>query len=145
LRYRLVTDANELESLFPALAWAGYYKDWDGPAVNERPTAYIVQCLDTKYGNDCLCDDGLELQAITLGAVANCLGCCIIKAFDKQKVSEVLHIPDGLTPRYVLAVGIPAETVKIVDMENEDDFKYYRDADDSQCVPKRTLNQRLIN
>ncbi len=144
LRYRLVTDPAECDALFPALAWAGYYKDWDGPAPHERPTAYLIQCLDTEMGKDCLADDGLQLQAITLGATALGLSGCIIKAFNKVKVTEALSIPERYTPRYVLALGYAAETVKLVPMGADGDIKYFRNEADEQCVPKRALNELII-
>lgn len=144
LVYRVVTSAREREALFPLLAWAGYYKDWAGPRPEERPTAYLVQCLDTAYGADCLCDDGLQLQAITLGATTLGLGCCIIKAFEAAKAMEVLGIEARYKPRYVLAMGVAAEKVRIVDMGPEGDFKYYRDGDDCQCVPKRAAADLII-
>lgn len=146
LKYRLVTCLSERDALFPALAWAGYFKDWVGPAIGERPSAYLVQCLDTKYGSDCLCDDGLQLEAITLGATALGLGCCIIKAFNKQILKESLDLPDDMEPRYVLAIGKPAETVVIESMSgnSEDDFKYYRTTDNVHHVPKRPLTELII-
>lgn len=144
LRYRLVTDENECRKLFPALAWAGYYKDWDGPDETQRPTAYLIQCLDTELGKDCLCDDGLQLQAITLGATAKGLSGCIIKAFNKTAVTEVLHISPRYLPRYVLALGYAAEKVRLVEMGSDGDFRYYRDSESTQCVPKRALNDIII-
>lgn len=145
LRYRIVSSEEECEKLFPHLAWAGYYKDWDGPAPEERPSAYLVQCLDTKYGANCLCDDGLQLQTITLGATAMHLGGCIIKAFNPQAVAETLNIPERYAPRYVLALGRPAETIYLEKMADEDaDFKYYRTPDGAHHVPKRTLPQLII-
>ncbi len=144
LRYRLVTDPDECARLFPALAWAGYYKEWPGPDEHERPTAYMVQCLDTELGKDCLCDDGLQLQAITLGATAKGLAGCIIKSFNKVTVVNALNIPERYTPRYVLALGYAAEKVKLVDMGPDGDFKYYRDSEWTQCVPKRALSELII-
>lgn len=144
LRYRIVETADERDRLFPALAWAGYYTDWAGPEPGQRPAAYLVQCLDTTLGKDCLCDDGLQLQAITLGATAMGIGGCIIKAFNAAKVSEALAIPDRYIPRYVLALGYPAEKTRIVPMGSDGDFKYFRDADDCQCVPKRPISELLI-
>ena len=144
LRYRMVTSRGECDAVFPHLAWAGYYKDWDGPAPEERPVAYLVQCLDTELGANCLCDDGLQLQAITLGATALGLGCCIIKAFNAPRVAQVLGIAERYAPRYVVAIGYPAESVRIVDMPADGDFRYYRDSDDAQCVPKRSLDDIII-
>lgn len=144
LRYRIATDSTVREALFPALAWAGYFKDWDGPENGQRPAAYLVQCLDTDIATDCLCDDGLQLQAITLGATAEGIAGCIIKAFNKATVSEVLCLPPRYVPRYVLALGYPAEKTKIVPMGPDGDFKYYRDSSDTHCVPKRSLPDLII-
>lgn len=144
LRYRIVTNQAERDAIFPALAWAGYYKDWDGPAPDQRPSAYLVQCLDTDLGKDCLCDDGLQLQAITLGATALGISGCIIKAFNRLTVSEVLSIPERYTPRYVLALGYAAESVRIVPMGADGDIKYFRNEADEQCVPKRPLDDLII-
>ena len=116
LRYLPVTSDEEKGKVFPLLKWAGYFQDWDGPEKGERPSAYLIQCLDTKYGKDCLCD-------------------------------EELGIDERYTPRYVLAIGYPAEEVRITDMPDDDDadFKYYRTADGVHHVPKRPLAQLIIN
>ena len=147
LRYMLVTSEADKELVFPLLKWAGYYQDWDGPEKGERPAAYIVQCLDTKYGANCLCDDGLQLEAITLGMTTLGLAGCIIKAFDSVELSKVLNLESRYAPRYVLALGYPAETVVLEDMtDGEDgDYKYYRTADGVHHVPKRPLESLIIN
>lgn len=144
LRYRIVSDREECAALFPALAWAGYYTDWAGPAEGERPVAYIVQCLDTSLTTNPMCDEGLNLQAITLGATALGLGGCIIKAFKREMVEKALGLPAHLEPRYVLALGYPVEKVRIVDLGSDGDYRYYRDGDDTQCVPKRSLDELLV-
>lgn len=144
LRYRLVTDASEKDSLFQTLKWAGYYTDWDGPSLSERPSAYIVQCIDTYLAKDCLCDDGLHLQTITLGATAIGLSCCIIKAFDAVGAVRCLHLPERFSPRYVVAVGKGAEKTRIVGLGEDGDYRYFRDAEDTQCVPKRSLEELII-
>lgn len=146
LRYVAVNDAETKERVFPLLKWAGYYTDWDGPEEGERPAAYLIQCLDTHYGEDCLCDDGLQLEAITLGLTSLGLCGCIIKAFNAPRLSEVLNIDSRYKPRYVLAIGKPAEEVRLEDMDGTDDadFKYFRTADGVHHVPKRPLDEILI-
>lgn len=143
LRYRIVDSEDECAALFPALAWAGYYKDWDGPVPEERPVAYLVQCLDTDLTETPMCDEGLQLEAITLGASAKGIHGCIIKAFNMEKVKEVLSLPQNMKPCYVLALGYPAEIAQIVDIK-EGDYKYYRNEADEQCVPKRPLSELVI-
>ncbi len=143
LRYRIVDCPKEKDAIFPLLKWAGYYTEWDGPELSQRPAAYLIQCLDTDLTESCLCDDGLNLQAITLGATALGLGACIIKAFNTPALAEVLDLPEQLKPLYVLALGVPAEETKIVPM-TDGDYKYFRDEADAQCVPKRSLEELII-
>lgn len=143
LRYRIVDCPKEKDAIFPLLKWAGYYTEWDGPELAQRPAAYLVQCLDTNLTANCLCDDGLNLQAITLGATALGLGACIIKAFNAPALTEALDLPEQLKPLYVLALGAPAEETKIVPMA-DGDYKYFRDEADAQCVPKRSLEELII-
>lgn len=146
LRYRIVHSKDECAALYPALKWAGYFTDWDGPDPNQRPVAYLVQCIDTRLANDCLCDDGLQLEAITLGAATLEIHGCIIKAFNAAMVSESLNIDDRYKPRYVLALGYPAEKVEIVDTDGttDADIKYYRNEADTHIVPKRPLSEIII-
>lgn len=149
LKYAVITAPDERARIFPALKWAGYYENWDGPEPDERPTAYLVQLLDTDIAANCLCDDGIQLQAMTLGATALGLSCCIIKSFDMQIVREVCGIDkdDRFKPLYVLALGYPKESVRIVDMQSgtDADFKYYRDEQDNQVVPKRPVHDLIIH
>lgn len=146
LKYILVTDPSLREKVYPALKWAGYFTEWDGPDAGERPAAYIIQCLDTKYGMNCLCDDGLQLEAITLGMHTLGLAGCIIKAFNAPELATSLMIDGRYQPRYVLALGYPAEEVVIEDMDgNEDaDFKYFRTSDGKHHVPKRPLGELVL-
>lgn len=146
LRYVAVSDPQLCSEIYPLLKWAGYFSDWDGPVTGERPAAYLVQCLDTRYGKDCLCDDGLQLEAICLGMKTFGLGGCIIKAFNAPLLSEVLGLESRFQPRYVLAIGYPVEEVRIEDMSGDEDadFKYYRTPDGVHHVPKRPLSELII-
>ncbi len=146
LKYVLVNEPEMRDKVFSLLKWAGYFPDWDGPEPGERPAAYLLQCLDTKYGNNCLCDDGLQLEALSLGIRSLGMGSCIIKAFDHVKLSEELGIDVRYMPRYVLALGYPLEKVVIEDMSGneEDDFKYFRTPDGIHHVPKRPLDELII-
>lgn len=146
LRYAVVIDVEERDRLFGNLKWAGYFADWDGPEKGERPADYLVQCLDTRFGKDCLCDDGLQLQAITLGARTMGIGSCIIKAFNVAGVSEALGLDPRYSPRYVVALGYPAEEVVLETMESGDDadYKYFRTPDGKHHVPKRPLGEIIL-
>lgn len=147
LKYLLIWREDDCARIFPLLAWAGYFKDWPGPVEGERPAAYLVQCLDTRYGKDVLCDDGLQLEAITLGACAKGLRGCIIKSFNAPALTREFNLPEHLLPRYVLALGHPAESIVLEDMDgsSDADFKYYRTSDGVHHVPKRPLDELIIS
>lgn len=147
LKYYIATDKEQCERIFPLLKWAGYLTDWDGPEEGKRPVAFLIQCLDTDLTNNCLCDDGIQLQAITLGATALGLGCCIIKAFNAVKIKEILELPHNYEPLYVIAIGKPLERILIEDLKgfSEENIKYYRTPDGVHHVPKRLLEDLIIN
>lgn len=143
LKYVIVSTRERCEQLFTHLNWAGYYKDWDGPEPEERPVAYLIQCLDKTLADDPMADDGLQLQAITLGARTLGMGACIIKSFNVAKITRIFNLPDHLKPLYVVALGYPVETPHLVDMQS-DDFKYFIDPLNGHTVPKRTLDELII-
>lgn len=147
LKYRIVYTGEECEKVYPYLKWAGYLPDWDGPDPGERPVAYLIQCLDTRLTTSLLCDDGLQLQAITLGATAKGLGCCIIKSFNVEAISKGLSLPQYCKPLYILALGFPVEQVEIEitkETPGESDIRYYRTSDGVHHVPKRPLQELII-
>ncbi|MCM1076585.1 MAG: nitroreductase family protein [Bacteroides sp.] len=146
LRYRIVSTETECQAVFPALKWAGYLTEWDGPTESERPVAYLIQCIDTELTTNCLCDDGLQLEAITLGAATQGIHGCIIKAFNPQEISSRLNIQSKFKPLYVLALGYPAETVELTETDGKEDadIRYYRDGNDHHIVPKRPVEELII-
>ncbi|WP_294139886.1 nitroreductase family protein [uncultured Sanguibacteroides sp.] len=143
LKYRMVTDENECDRVFHTLAWAGYLTDWVGPEEGERPSAYLIQLLDTSIVENCLCDDGIQAQTILLGAVEKGYGGCIIKAFKNDSLRAILQLPDHLKIMYVIALGKPKETVVLEEMWGED-YKYWRESDGSHHVPKRAVQDLLV-
>lgn len=140
LKYALVHSPETCAEIFPSLTWAGYLKDWDGPVEGERPSAYIIQMLDTSIVENPLCDEGLQIQTIMLSAVEAGYGGCIIKAFNVAEIREKLGLPVHLRPVYVLALGKPKETVVLEEMK-DNDIKYWRSEDQIHHVPKRPLSE----
>lgn len=143
LRYRLVCSEKECAQVFPLLAWAGYLSDWNGPEEGERPAAYIVQCLDRNLAANPMCDDGLHIEAITLGSVSMGYGACVIKSFNKDVLAQTLGLSDCLEPLHVIALGVPIEKVMIEDIR-EGDVRYWRDDRKIHHVPKRRLEEILV-
>ena len=144
LKYYL-SDAPDLNrEIFPLLAWAGYLKDWPGPAEGERPTGYIIQLVDTTIAINYFCDDGIAAQSILLTATEMGLGGCIIASVKKEQLARVLRLPEHLSIIQVIALGKPIEKVVIEEMK-DDDIKYWRDENEVHHVPKRPLSDLVIN
>ncbi len=140
LKYVVVHQEEECAKVFPLLAWAGYLKDWLGPAEGERPSAYLIQLLDKDIASNCLCDDGIQLQTLGLSACAEDYGCCIIKAFNNAELRNLLQLPGHLQILHVLALGRPKEKVVIEEMQGGD-VKYWRTEDGVHHVPKRPASE----
>lgn len=143
LRYFLSNDKETNAKIFAELAWAGYMKDWDGPAEGERPSAYIIQLGDKNLTNNFGHDPGIACQSILLGANEMGLGGCIIGSIKKEKLHAKLKLPDHLEIVLVMALGFPKETVVIEELKT-DDIKYWRDDDEVHHVPKRKLDDLII-
>ena len=144
LKYYL-SDAPDLNrEIFPLLAWAGYLKDWPGPAEGERPTGYIIQLVDTTIAINYFCDDGIAAQSILLTATEMGLGGCIIASVKKEQLARVLRLPEHLSIIQVIALGKPIEKVGIEEMKDYH-IKYWRDQNEVHHVPKRPLSDLVIN
>lgn len=144
LRYMLFNNAADCERIFPTLAWAGYMKDWPGPADGERPTAYIIQLGDLDLTNDWWCDDGIAAQSMLLTAVEAGFGGCIVGSVQRERLRELLDIPDRYKIIQVLALGLPAEKV-VIDEVVQGDIKYWRDEKGVHHVPKRGIDELIVS
>ena len=144
LKYAIVTDQKKCDKIFPNTGWAGYLKDWRGPEEGERPVAYVAVVHDTMLADGYFCDDGIAMQSILLGAVEDGFGGCMIGSFNKNKVAKILKLPDHMKILWLIALGKPAESCKIEEAQNGE-IKYYRDENGVHHVPKRPLNELLIN
>ncbi|MBP7507962.1 MAG: nitroreductase family protein [Prolixibacteraceae bacterium] len=144
LKYIISCEKEKNKKVFSTLAWAAFLKDWDGPVEGERPTAYIIQMLDTAISSNFFCDDGIAAQSILLAAVEEGFGGCIFRSINKAKLTELLGIPDQFQIINVISLGKPIEKVVIDDLKN-DDYKYWREEDGTHHVPKRLLKDILLN
>jgi nitroreductase len=144
LKYILSSDRETNARIFPHTRWAGYLKDWDGPAEGERPAAYIVILGDTEISKSFGCDHGIAAQSIMLGAVERGLGGCMIGSIARDRLRETLDIPERYEILLVLALGKPNETVVLEELGPDGDIKYYRDEEDVHHVPKRSLAELVL-
>lgn len=144
LKFMLSADARKNAVIFVHLAWAGYLKDWPGPSEGERPAAYIIILGDTRLKQSFGCDHGIAAQSILLGATERGLGGCMIASVRKPALSQALAIPDHYEILLAIALGKPKETVVIEAVGPAGDIKYWRDAEGTHHVPKRSLDELIV-
>lgn len=147
LKYRLVCEKDEVETVVENTAWAGALKDRTFPPEGHHPSAFIVMCCDTKIcadPNSCGVDVGIAAQTIMLQAAEAGFGGCMIGAFDRTTIAEKLRLPKKLVPVLILALGVPDETVLICNVNADGDTIYFRDKADLHFVPKRSLDDIII-
>jgi nitroreductase len=145
LKYILSCEPQKNALIFPHLGWAGYLKDWSGPCEGERPSAYIIILNDTQISPSPGCDHGIAAQSILLGATEKGLGGCMIGTVQRQKLRKVLDIPSRYEILLVLALGKPKEQVVIEALDAVNDIKYWRNSDGKHHVPKRKLDDIILD
>lgn len=147
LKYKLVADAENVAKLNGITRWGKMLKDIELPHKGMFPTAYIVVCVDTnivKNADSANTDIGIVAQTMLLSAVEKGLGGCMIGNYEKAKATEALGLPEHLVPQLIIAIGKPAEEIKLVDVDETGSTKYYRDENDVHYVPKRKLEDVII-
>ena len=147
LKYRIVHSQSERETLLAQTKWAGLLKNIKLPPENKTPAGYIVVCCDTEICDNidsARFDAGIVSQTIMLVANEMGLGGCILGAFDKKVVSDILGIDSKLVPIVILALGKPCEVVTVCEVNEEGSVAYYRDENNVHFVPKRSLEDVII-
>lgn len=145
LRYVLSCDPDTNARVFPCTRWAGRLKDWPGPAEHERPSAYIVITLDSSLAKQAGPDVGIAAQSIVLGAAERGLAACMLGALDRPALALALRIPPQYPIELVIALGAPGETVVLEEAARGGDIGYYRDEQGIHHVPKRRLEDIVLN
>jgi nitroreductase len=68
----------------------------------------------------------------------------MIGNFNRIKLKEILSLDENLEPVLLIALGKPIEIVELTNLKEGESTNYYRD-NNKHYVPKRTLNEILIN
>lgn len=144
LKFIIVQSKESCDVLFPSTAWAGYLKDWPGPGIGERPTSYIIILCNINISKKYGIDVGIAAQSILLTAVEKGFGGCMLGAIKRDVIREAFSIEEKYDIPLVIALGKPAEKVVVEDIELEN-TRYYRDADDIHHVPKRKVEELIID
>ena len=139
---------NDTNSLIqPLTKWARRLMPMVLPHPGHCPTAFIVILVDTEIAPNVdrfAKDIGIVAQTILLGAVDMGLGGCMIGNFNPDEISSALNLSSNMKPVLIIALGKPDEKVVITDAA-DGSIAYYRDDNDTHYVPKRQLDELIIN
>ncbi len=144
LKFILLHSIKSCNTIFPFTAWAGYLKDWSGPDEGERPTSYIIILNDTNISKKSDVDVGIAAQSILLTAAEKGFGGCMLGSIKREKIRELFSINEKYEIPLVIALGKPAEKIVINDIDSGDTH-YYRDTDETHHVPKRKIEELIID
>jgi nitroreductase len=142
LKYIPIIDEKIKDEVYKPLVWAAHLTSWK-QKESEKPSAYILVLNDTSIDGFSLIDSGIAMQTIMLGATSMGYSGCILASIDKPKYSKLFNLPSHIEPAFIIALGISSEDIKIVNIKN--DTHYYRDKNDTHCVPKRSLEDIILD
>lgn len=141
LRFRTVTKGPGADLVLRHIRLGAALRELGLPLPGTEPEAFIVVCATCPENPIVDIDLGISLQSMALKAVEMGLGCVMIRSFDSDALKEGLDLP--YEPLAVLAVGKPAETVRLVPAHEGDRLDYYRE-DGVHYVPKLTAEDLKI-
>jgi len=143
LKFIIVNDEESVSKIFPHLKFAAYLGTEGTPKENERPTAYVIVCIDKNIkAITPQSDSGAAIENIILTAVGENIGSCWMKAINRDKIREILNIPDNLEIDSLISLGYPNE--ESVTEELTDSVKYWKDESCKMHVPKRKIEDVLF-
>ena len=149
LKYYLVNTPEQCAVLQPLTGWARRLAaSVTLPREGHCPTAFIVICQDLDVAANkerFLKDVGIVAQTMLLGAVEKGFGGIMIGNFSPEKVAEALRLEENLWPQLIIALGMPDEKVVLTETAKDGSVAYTRDENHVTYVPKRSLDEVVIN
>ena len=141
LGFLIVNDTNLCKEVFETLGWAAYIKPKWTPSENERPVAYIIMLIGDQNNKYYARDVSLASENIVLAAEEEGIGSCILLNVNRDKLREILRIPESILIDSVISLGYKAE--KSIVVEYKDSVEYWRDENQVLHVPKKKLEDVL--
>lgn len=148
LKYYLAEKPETVAAIQPLTKWAGALAELHLPRKGAEPVAYIVICLDGSLAENPAPyqrDVGIVAQTMLLAAAEMGLNGCMIGSFAAGELREKLGLPEAIKPQLLLALGEGTDRIVMTDVGEDGSTTYYRDAEDTHYVPKRTLEQLILN
>jgi len=138
LEFVVVDEEKIRKEVFTCLKWAAYIAPEGNPKPGHEPVAYIVVLVNSEIREKGFeWDVGAAIENMILAALEKGIGSCWLLSVDREKLREILNIPENYKIDSVLALGYPDENPVIEDMK--DSIKYWKDQAGQLHVPKRKL------
>jgi nitroreductase len=139
LEYVIINNAELREQIFENVRWAGYIAPRGNPQKGERPTAYILILIRKDLKTAYTCHDiGASAQNIMLQAIEYDIGSCWIGSLNREKIGEILSVPEKYEVDTLIALGYKDEEAEYFD--SDETIKYDK-IEGKYKVPKRKLEQ----
>jgi nitroreductase len=141
LRFKLVTHDTGAEKVLANIKLGGALPELHLPFEDTEPEAFIIICGITPENKILDIDLGISAQSMLLKAVEIGLNGIMIGAFNKENIKQEFNLP--YEPLLILAIGKGAENIRLVEINEEESHKYYRQ-DGVHFVPKVKLEQLIL-
>lgn len=141
LRFKLVTKNSGSEKVLANIKLGAALPELHLPLPGTEPEAFIIVCSKIAESKMLDVDLGISAQTMLLKAVEMGLNGLIIGAFNKENIRREFSLP--CEPLLIVAIGKGAETIQLVDIDEEDDHRYYR-RDRVHYVPKVKVEQLIL-
>ena len=144
LKYMIVQSPEAVNAVQPLVHWAASLPPEQGcPKPGEQPVAFIAVLQDERLPGCSDTDVGLAMGSLTAAAWGHGVGSCLMGSIDRPALTKLLALPEGVTLRYMVALGYPSHQSRLVPARNGD-TKYYLDDARDYCVPKRPEEEILL-
>lgn len=140
LRFRPV-NSSEAAKVLPHIHLGGALPELSLPFPGTEPNAFIIICATVPESKNVHIDLGISAQSMLLRAVEMGLAGICIGAFDKEIIKREFSL--CYEPLMILAIGRSREEIRLVEISEGEEQKYYR-KDGVHYVPKLRLDDIII-
>jgi len=133
----IVIDSPEVRAeILPCLKWAAYINPAGNPLPGHEPAGYVVILLNSGIREKMFeYDAGAAIENMIIAALGEGIGACWLLSIDRERIREILKVPESYRVDSVLALGYPDESPVVEELGES--CKYWKDENGILHVPKR--------
>ncbi len=139
LKFAVINTKEVCDKIFPLTKWAKLLGEKGTPRSGEEPTAYIIVMTDKNTRFNLEADAALAIENIVISAWDKGIGSCILGSIDREKIAEIISMPENLEINYAVALGYPMQESYAEDANGN--VAYYMDDEGTVRVPKRAVSE----